>query len=373
MRGSGTHVLIAASLVSAVLGSVHAFSVFLAPLEQMFGVGRATVSLTYSLALVFLTLTVLAGARIYGRFQPATIYLVVALLGTAGPLVAGWAAGIWGVWFGYSLCFGVANGLGYGFGLQYAARAMPGREGWAMGVVTAAYALGAAVAPLGFERAVALGGFSAAMLGLAGAVLIAGLLAVVMVRRAGVAFQAEDEAVGGALPGSRLIWLWVGYGAGVAAGLMAIGHAAGIAELAGKTGWQAPAVLACCNLAGSLIAGALADRLSMRGLLSVLPMLTALSLIGLVLLTEQTLIFLGLIGFAYGGTIAAYPAAIGREFGADGPRAYGRVFTAWGTAGLFAPWVAGQIFDWSGGYAPALWLASGLGMVSVVVALRIFR
>ena len=167
MRGSGAYVLIAASLVSAVLGSVHAFSVFLVPLEAAFGVGRGTVSLTYSFALVFLTLTVLVGPRIYGRFPPAMIYPGVAFLGALGPLMAGWAGGLWGVWLGYSLCFGVANGLGYGFGLQYAARAMPGREGWTMGVVTAAYALGAVVAPLGFEAAVDRGGFQLAMLWLA--------------------------------------------------------------------------------------------------------------------------------------------------------------------------------------------------------------
>ena len=81
---------------------------------------------------------------------------------------------------------------------------------------------------------------------------------------------------------------------------MAIGHAAGIADARGATGWLAPAVLACCNLAGSLIAGALADRVSMRGLLSALPLVTALSLAGLAVFAGQTLVFLGLIGFALG-------------------------------------------------------------------------
>jgi len=373
MRKSGTSVLVAASLVSAVLGSLHAFSVFLVPLEQMLGLGRGTVSLVYSFALVVLTLTVFFGPRIYGRFSPAVIYLAVALLGALGAVAAGWASSFWGVWLGYSLFFGVANGLGYGFGLQHAARANPERAGWAMGVVTAAYASGAALAPLGFERAVAEGGFFLAMIGLATAVLVVGVLAAWMVFRAGVSYQSRVRAVGGVLPAARIVWLWVGYGAGVAAGLMAIGHAAGIAEAAGATGWLAAAVLACCNLAGSLVAGTLADRVSMRRLLSALPLMTALSLIGLVLFMGQTLVFLGLIGFAYGGTIAAYPAAIAQEFGEQGPRAYGRVFTAWGTAGLFAPWLAGQIFDWSGGYDLALSMASGLAAISILVALLIFR
>ena len=158
MRVPQTKILIAASMVSAVLGSLHAFSVFLVPLEEALEVGRGTASLTYSFALVCLTLTVLAGPRLYAVFRPWVIYAIVAGLGSVGDLVAGWSNRILGVWLGYSLCFGVANGLGYGFGLQYAARAMPGKGGWAMGVVTAAYALGAAVSPLGFEIALDVGG-----------------------------------------------------------------------------------------------------------------------------------------------------------------------------------------------------------------------
>jgi MFS family permease len=79
--------------------------------------------------------------------------------------------------------------------------------------------------------------------------------------------------------------------------------------------------------------------------------------------------FLGIIGFAYGGTIATYPAAIANLFpGEDGPRAYGRIFTAWGTAGLMAPWLAGQIYDWYGTYTTALWVAAVLGILSAVTS-----
>ena len=122
-------VLFAASLVSAVLGSIHAFSVFLIPLETSLGEPRARIALGYSFALMCLTVTVLFGPRLYGRMSPATIYVTVACLGGTGAFLAGLAPGIEGIWAGYSLAFGVANGLGYGFGLQYAARAWPDRAG----------------------------------------------------------------------------------------------------------------------------------------------------------------------------------------------------------------------------------------------------
>ena len=79
-------------------------------------------------------------------------------------------------------------------------------------------------------------------------------------------------------------------------------------------------------------------------------------------------------GFAYGGTIAAYPAVIAKLFGmAESPRIYGRVFTAWGAAGLFAPSLAGALFDLSGTYQIALLTAAALAVLSAAAVLALFQ
>jgi OFA family oxalate/formate antiporter-like MFS transporter len=171
------------------------------------------------------------------------------------------------------------------------------------------------------------------------------------------------------LPWLRIAAIWLAYGSGVAAGLMAIGHAAGIALTAGFSGWKAAAAIAGCNLVGSLLSGWLSDRISHRRILMILPLLSAIALLTLSVLPRETIALLGFVGFAYGGTIATYPAAIARLFpGEDGPYAYGRIFTAWGVAGLLAPWLAGQIYDWGGSYTSALWVAAGHGILSAFVA-----
>ena len=77
---------------------------------------------------------------------------------------------------------------------------------------------------------------------------------------------------------------------------------------------------------------------------------------------------LALIGFSYGAIIAVYPVAISNYFGEAGPRVYGQVFTAWGFAGLVAPWTAGLIFDGSDGYAPALVVAAVIAGLSALAA-----
>ncbi len=78
------------------------------------------------------------------------------------------------------------------------------------------------------------------------------------------------------------------------------------------------------------------------------------------------LALLSIAGFCYGSIIAIYPVAISDEFGDSGPKAYGRVFTAWGFSGLVAPWSAGLIFDVYGDYRVALIVAGMLALLSAV-------
>ena len=64
--------LLTGSLVMVALGSLHAFSVFLQPLEKVFETERASVALVYSLALI--SLTVLAVTAYFGVARAAQVY-----------------------------------------------------------------------------------------------------------------------------------------------------------------------------------------------------------------------------------------------------------------------------------------------------------
>ncbi len=370
--------LLASLLLSLVLGTVHAFSLFLEPLEARFEVGRSEASLTYSLALAAITLGVLVGHRVYDRLQPALLAPLLCLAGAAGLALAALAPSLGLVWLGYGLCFGLANGLGYGFALQYAAQANPTRAGLAMGLVTAVYGLGAALAPLPLWWALSLGGPGGGFVLLAVLLLAVALPIALLLRSADLPFHARVPDAASSPPADRrsLALLWLGYGSGVAAGLAAIGHATGIAQAGGLDEAAirlAPLAIAAANTLGGLLGGFLTDRLSARRLTMALPLLSALALAWLALvpggLSGGLLPALALVGFAYGAIIAVYPAAIARRFGAvAGVKIYGRVFTAWGVAGLLAPWAAGLLFDASGSYRVTLLAAALLALVSLAAA-----
>ena len=211
----------AASAVCLVFGTVHAFSVFLAPLEQTFGASRSAVSLTYSIALVALTFAVLFGPRLYTVMTTRSIILLATTLGAAGTVISAFAPALWLIWIGYGLVFGAANGLGYGFCLQLSAAAAPGREGLAMGTVTASYALGATLAPAGFLHAMESGGFQTAMITLAAILVTFGGAAASMLAlptRLNVSTDSAPHQV--VVSKSRINLMRVTYGAAVASGLI---------------------------------------------------------------------------------------------------------------------------------------------------------
>jgi OFA family oxalate/formate antiporter-like MFS transporter len=368
--------LVASMLVTFVLGSVHAFSVFLLPLETMLQLPRSQISLLYSFALVAITLAVTIGYRIYSLLQAWWLVLLTGMMAATGLWIAAAADSWWALFGGYSLAFGFANGIGYGYCLQLAGRAMPARKGMAMGAVTAAYAVGSIVFAKIFSWRIEVDSVSSAFSWVAIAVMVAAALAAVIMYRAGASYgqsESDTDATDIPLDRRRLLQFWFAYMTSVFAGLMAIGHAAGIAQSqtgeAGLASWAA-VIVGSGSALGGFAAGWLVDRWPINRFLVGLPLLSVAALLGIGVSSSAVLLLalLGVVGFAYGSIIAIYPVAIAGSFGEHGAKAYGRVFIAWGLAGLAAPWCAGVIFDLRGDYGLAMLIAALVALLSAVCA-----
>ncbi|WP_162913369.1 MFS transporter [Rhodospirillaceae bacterium SYSU D60014] len=368
-------------MLSGSLGSLHAFSVFLEPLERSFSATRAEVSLLYSLATACLTLSLLGGHVLYRLIPPAALAGLVGLVAAIGMAVAGAGSSLLVIGFGYSVLFGMANGIGYGFSLQIARQALPDRKGFAIGAVTAAYAFGVVIFARVFAVLIAVGGAGTAMLVMAGVLLCAGAGAASLLKlsRAGEFAPAPLLLpIDGALRDRRLFsLLWTGYCLAAAAGLMAMGHAAGIVAAKGGQAEQlvfGTMLIGLGNGAGGFTAGWLADRWPGRILLMFFTILSAavLALLAYTTSPVAAIVALASVGFAYGGIIAIYPIAIADYYRPeDVAKVFGRVFTAWGIAGLAAPWIAGILFDASGSYVLALALAAVAALFAAATAMTL--
>ena len=93
-------------LVTFVTGSIHCFSVFLVPFEARLNLPRADISLFYSFALIFLTISVLFGYLIYDRIKPAKMLFVSCVTAGLGLIVSAFANTWWSVFIGYSIGIG---------------------------------------------------------------------------------------------------------------------------------------------------------------------------------------------------------------------------------------------------------------------------
>lgn len=361
-------------LVTCVLGSIHAFSVFIAPLEDILHAPRADISLLYSGALVCLTVMVLVGHRLYSLASPPVLIAIACFGAASGTFIAANAGQWWLLFMGYSVLFGAANGLGYGFVLQLVARCWPERKGFAMGAVTATYAVGATIFSWIYARLIDTYSVSTTFSVMSLVLVLTGIVTSSLIYFSKARYQRESQerASGKPLNIRHIVLLWIGYGFSVAAGLMAIGHATGIVHTKGAS--LVFAVLGAMfiglgNAVGGFVAGWLADIWPLRRLLVGLPLLSAAMLFLLATISNPSLAVLALaiIGLAYGAIIAVYPYAVAIYFDEhDTPKAYGRVFTAWGLAGLAAPWMAGKLFDANGNYTLALIIAASAALVSVV-------
>jgi OFA family oxalate/formate antiporter-like MFS transporter len=367
--------LAAGSALTFVLGSIHAFSVFVEPWEMLLGASRADVSLTYSFALMALTASVLLGHRVFSLASPSVLALAICICAAAGAVIAAAAGTLFVLWVGYSLLFGGANGLGYGLALQIAAQAMPKRKGLAMGMVTASYAAGATVFSAVFRLVLDSGHLDNAMHLLAAVLLVVGAAVAICFRFSRARYRGEangrpaQQQTGS--PWAQFL-LWAGYGTAAMAGLMAVGHAVGIVVSVGATLATATAglvIVSFCNMIGAVTAGWMVDRVRVTSLMMALPLVSSGALLFLAAApgVMWTLGALAVVGYCYGAVITLYPVAVAERFGADAAaRIYGRVFTAWGLAGLAGPWTAGLLYDRDGDYSAATLLAAAVGLGSIL-------
>src|SRR5262245_56452109 len=373
--------LAAATVISLPLGSVYAFSVLLAPLEQVLHASRSELASVFGISAVCFTVGANLAPPLFGRVRAPFLVALTAAVSGAGLILAAVAPSLSWLILGYGLLFATGGGMAFVVVQQCVNEGSRTRPGLVNGYLVSLFPLGAMLAAPAFGLGIDWVGVRQTLAGLAAVIGVMGLAAALLVAHAGVVLARS---------GRRTVLTGVGQSEGreatfcklfgifflaASAGLMVLSQAAGTAFGAGKWGsLLATTGITAAIAAARLLGGWLIDRLPVP---FVAASAQAIALLGAIALTvmpsaEMAILTLGLIGTGYGlisgvtaGAVASYwPKA-------DYGRIAGRTYIAWCLAAISLPVLAGHLYDLTGGYEMSVKVAGVANLLAVLVALTL--
>ena len=371
--------------MSLPLGSLYAFSVLLAPLEQILQASRSELAGVFGISAVFFTIGANLAPRLFGRIPAPLLVALTGALSSFGVALAAVAPSLSWLILGYGVLFATGGGMAY-VAVQQCVNAAPlARPGLVNGYLVSLFPLGAMLAAPAFGLGLDWVGVRQTLAGLAAVIAATGIIATLFVAYAGVVLAKTGRPTALQAAGSQdslraTFWkLFTVFFLAASAGLMVLSQAAGMVAAfgAGKTAsllatTGITAAIAAARLAG----GWLVDRLPVP---FVAASAQAIALIGAIALTvmpspEVAILTLGLIGVGYGlvsgvtaGAVASYWPKV--EFG----RIASRTYIAWCLAAISLPVLAGRLYELTGGYETAVIVAGGANLLAVLVALTLPR
>lgn len=360
----------AGCIILAVLnGSIFAFSVFLQPIQDALGLERARASLVYSIGLFFTALGIWQGGAENGKYPTPTWAFTGLLLGGLGQIFAGAVGTPTSLFAGYGVGFGSGVGMCYILSLGIA-NLWPKRRGLLTGMLLSAFATSPAFMQPMLRRGIATYGPMGMMARLGCGFVSAAPVAYVLFKAANVQI-AYPKAGGGSIEGTESEFgrLFVGFLGASLAGLMFSGHAGGIMETFGVQDISAGLTgVALGNWIGRVLSGFLIDSLGARTILQVGALVTAAAGVALPAGVITPQLTAAIFGLGYGSALAGYAAITAELYGKENfGKVYGKLFIAFGMAGLFGPTLGGRLYDKTASYTATLKICAALSFASAVL------
>ena len=119
--------LLGGILMNLALGTLYAWSVFVAPLENEFGWKRAQTSTVFTVAAVVFAASLLLAGKLQDHFGPVWISLTGSILITLSFFLFAHTSSLHYLYFFYGVLGGIANGFGYGTVVPVIAKWFPDR------------------------------------------------------------------------------------------------------------------------------------------------------------------------------------------------------------------------------------------------------
>ena len=382
--------VVGALLMNLALGTLYAWSVFVAPLEEQFGWKRADTSMVFTIAVTVFALSFVAAGRIQDTIGPLYCSLAGGILVSLGFYLCAYTSSLTYLF----ICFGVIGGLGNGFGyatpIPVIAKWFPDKRGLAIGLAVGGYGAGSAIfGPLAQLKLIPAYGLPTTFRILGAIFLVMTMIGALLLKNPPVGYRgasltrtasvvhlaiAHEFTPTETLRTPTFYLMWVGYALGCSAGLMVISQlvpfakSVGIAAAALST--MTLVVGAFGNTSGRILSGWLSDRL---GRINVLRVMIGISMIAMPALyavgsnVGALYLVVFVVYWCYGTQISVNGTAASDFWGTKNAGInYGMLFTAWGVAGIIGPRIGGVLYDKYHNYKAAFYAAAALAAIALV-------
>ena len=379
--------------MNLALGTLYAWSVFVAPLEKEFGWKRADTSMVFTYAVVVFAISFILAGRLQDKFGPFWISVTGGLLVSIGFYLCAYTSSLNYLY----ICFGVLGGIGNGFGyatpIPVMAKWFPDRRGLAVGLAVAGYGGGSAIfGPLSQLYLIKTYGWRPTFQVLGGIFLVMTMVGAFLLKNppagyrpagwtpapaAKAAATTYEFKPGETLATPTFYFMWIAYALGTSAGLMVISQLVPFARSQGVSAaalqTMSLVVEATGNAGGRILSGWLSDAI---GRLNVLRLMIAVSAVAMPILYKvggnvALLYFMVFVVYWCYGTQLSVNASTTSDFWGTKNAGinYGLLFTAWGVAGIIGPRIGGKFFDKYKNYEYAFYTAAGLAVVALLCEL----
>jgi MFS transporter, OFA family, oxalate/formate antiporter len=376
--------------MNLALGSLYAWSVFVAPLEKEFGWTRADTSTVFTVAIVVFALSFIVAGRLQDRLGPFRISLVGSVLLTSGFLLCTKTSSLTYLIVCFGVLVGIGNGFGYATPIPVMAKWFPDKRGLAVGLAVAGYGGGSAIfGPManlwliptyGWRTTFAVLGVVFFAMTLVGAFLLKnppagyrppGWVPAPASKSAATTYEYSPGEMWRTAPA----WfMWIAYALGCSAGLMVISQLVPFAKSM-KISSEALQTMtlfvgAVGSASGRVLSGWMSDAL---GRLNVLRLMIGVSAAAMPLLylsgnnVAMLYVMVFVVYWCFGTQLSVNASTTADFWGTKNAGInYGLMFTAYGVAGIIGPKIGGALFDKYKDYKAAFYTAAVLAVIALV-------
>jgi OFA family oxalate/formate antiporter-like MFS transporter len=380
--------------MNLALGSLYAWSVFVAPLEKDFGWKRADTSMIFTIAIFVFAISFVLAGRLQDKKGPFWISVIGGVLVSIGFFLSSWTTTLGWVFFWFGAIGGIGNGFGYATPIPVMAKWFPDKRGLAVGLAVAGYGGGSAIfGPLAGNWLIPTYGWRTTFQALGVIFFVMTMIGAFLLKNPPVGYRPAGWTPAPAAKAAATTYefgpaetlrtptfylMWVAYCLGTAAGLMVISQLVPFARSVGLGAWGTTAIFigAVGNAAGRILSGWMSDAL---GRLNVLRLMIAVSAVAMPLLSLSGgipafplyfFVMVFIVYWCYGTQLSVNASTTSDFWGTKNAGInYGMLFTSWGVAGIVGPRIGGVLFDKYGNYQAAFYTAAALAVIALVAEL----